>query len=76
VTDRQVGDGDAGVGEAELGILDQVADDRGQVAHWHRIDVPSHGLRRSWAADAVSSPIAPTTAVEGAMDTVAPPSMR
>jgi hypothetical protein len=29
--DPQVGDGDAGVGEAEFGVVDQVADDGGVV---------------------------------------------
>jgi hypothetical protein len=31
----QVGDRDAGVGEAELGVLDQVADDGGVVVRCH-----------------------------------------
>jgi hypothetical protein len=33
--DPQVCDGDAGVGEAEFGVLDQVADDGGVVVRCH-----------------------------------------
>jgi hypothetical protein len=33
--DAKVGHGDAGVGEAELGIVDQVADDGGVVVRCH-----------------------------------------
>ena len=33
--DPQVGDGDAVVGEAELGVVDQVADDGGVVVRCH-----------------------------------------
>jgi hypothetical protein len=33
--DPEVRDGDAVVGEAEFGVLDQVADDGGVVVRWH-----------------------------------------
>jgi hypothetical protein len=35
--DPQVGDGGAGVGEAQLGVVDQVADDGGVVVRCHQL---------------------------------------